>query len=142
MAKRYRLQRDEDDAGDAAHADGAARARRAAGRPGLPLARAVPRAAAPCVLRGRAWSGWAPVAGGRRERRRRRDVGAGRASSATSTRRGRGPRGRTSGTRRSGRHELCFRARDEAGNEQPLEGEWNVGGYGNNAVQRVVVNVS
>ena len=41
-----------------------------------------------------------------------------------------------------GRHELCVRARDEAGNEQPLDGEWNVGGYGNNAVQRLIVNVS
>ena len=41
-----------------------------------------------------------------------------------------------------GNHELCVRARDEAGHEQPLDGEWNVGGYGNNAVQRIVVNVS
>jgi Mo-co oxidoreductase dimerisation domain len=41
-----------------------------------------------------------------------------------------------------GRHELCVRARDDAGNEQPLDGEWNVGGYGNNAVQRLIVNVS
>jgi DMSO/TMAO reductase YedYZ molybdopterin-dependent catalytic subunit len=40
-----------------------------------------------------------------------------------------------------GRVVLCCRARDEAGNEQPLETPWNVGGYANNAVQRVVVNV-
>lgn len=37
---------------------------------------------------------------------------------------------------------LCSRARDEAGNEQPLEMPWNVGGYANNAVQTVRVTVS
>ena len=40
-----------------------------------------------------------------------------------------------------GEHELCCRARDEAGNEQPLEPAWNLGGYANNAVQRVAVTV-
>ncbi len=40
-----------------------------------------------------------------------------------------------------GRFELCCRARDEAGNEQPLESPWNVGGYANNAVQRLAVTV-
>jgi sulfane dehydrogenase subunit SoxC len=40
-----------------------------------------------------------------------------------------------------GEHELCCRARDAAGNEQPLEPPWNVGGYKNNAVQRVAVTV-
>jgi DMSO/TMAO reductase YedYZ molybdopterin-dependent catalytic subunit len=40
-----------------------------------------------------------------------------------------------------GRHLLCSRARDEAGNEQPLEPTWNLGGYANNAVQTVVVTV-
>jgi sulfane dehydrogenase subunit SoxC len=40
-----------------------------------------------------------------------------------------------------GEHELCCRARDAAGNEQPLEPPWNVGGYVNNAVQRVSVTV-
>jgi DMSO/TMAO reductase YedYZ molybdopterin-dependent catalytic subunit len=37
---------------------------------------------------------------------------------------------------------LCSRARDEAGNEQPLEPAWNLGGYANNAVQRVPVTVT
>ena len=41
-----------------------------------------------------------------------------------------------------GEHELCCRARDAAGNEQPLEPPWNVGGYMNNAVQRVAVTVT
>ena len=40
-----------------------------------------------------------------------------------------------------GEHELCCRARDADGNEQPLEPPWNVGGYVNNAVQRVAVTV-
>ena len=41
-----------------------------------------------------------------------------------------------------GRYTLCCRATDEDGNVQPLEPEWNVGGYANNSVQRVPVTVS
>jgi len=41
-----------------------------------------------------------------------------------------------------GRHTLCCRATDEAGNGQPFEPEWNVGGYANNSVQRIPVTVS
>jgi hypothetical protein len=37
--------------------------------------------------------------------------------------------------------ELCCRAADGAGNEQPLEPSWNLGGFSNNAVQRIVVEV-
>lgn len=40
-----------------------------------------------------------------------------------------------------GDHELCSRATDRAGNAQPLQPEWNHGGYANNAVQRVPVHV-
>jgi DMSO/TMAO reductase YedYZ molybdopterin-dependent catalytic subunit len=40
-----------------------------------------------------------------------------------------------------GTHELCCRATDQAGNVQPLEADWNTGGYLNNAVQRVPVEV-
>jgi DMSO/TMAO reductase YedYZ molybdopterin-dependent catalytic subunit len=40
-----------------------------------------------------------------------------------------------------GEHVLCCRATDETGDAQPLEPEWNVGGYENNAVQRVPVVV-
>jgi sulfane dehydrogenase subunit SoxC len=40
-----------------------------------------------------------------------------------------------------GRRVLCCRASDADGNVQPLESPWNVGGYANNAVQRVVVTV-
>jgi DMSO/TMAO reductase YedYZ molybdopterin-dependent catalytic subunit len=41
-----------------------------------------------------------------------------------------------------GEHELLCRATDAAGNVQPLEPEWNVGGYANNAVQRIPVVVA
>jgi len=140
MAKRYRLQRDEDD-------------------PGTPLTRMAPRALmippgvpefhsrerylerGGCKLRGRAWSGWAPIAGvdvsvdgGKTwaEAQARRDIDSPWAWCSWTYEWDAPP----------GRHELCCRARDEAGNEQPLDGEWNVGGYCNNAVHRVVVNVS
>jgi DMSO/TMAO reductase YedYZ molybdopterin-dependent catalytic subunit len=42
----------------------------------------------------------------------------------------------------AGEHVLCSRARDEAGNEQPVEPAWNLGGYANNAVQTVRVTVT
>ncbi len=41
----------------------------------------------------------------------------------------------------TGEHTLLARATDEAGHTQPLEHRWNEGGYGNNAVQRVKVQV-
>jgi DMSO/TMAO reductase YedYZ molybdopterin-dependent catalytic subunit len=40
-----------------------------------------------------------------------------------------------------GEHELACRAADAAGAVQPLEADWNVGGMGNNSVQRVRVTV-
>jgi len=40
-----------------------------------------------------------------------------------------------------GDHVLCSRATDEAGDVQPLEVVWNLGGYENNVVQRVRVHV-
>lgn len=41
-----------------------------------------------------------------------------------------------------GEHELACRATDAAGNTQPLEPAWNLGGYAVNAVQRVRVVVT
>jgi sulfane dehydrogenase subunit SoxC len=41
-----------------------------------------------------------------------------------------------------GTHELICRATDEAGNTQPMQPDWNTGGYLNNAVQRVPVEVA
>jgi DMSO/TMAO reductase YedYZ molybdopterin-dependent catalytic subunit len=40
-----------------------------------------------------------------------------------------------------GEHVLCCRATDNAGNTQPLEPEWNHGGYTNNAIHRIAVHV-
>jgi DMSO/TMAO reductase YedYZ molybdopterin-dependent catalytic subunit len=41
-----------------------------------------------------------------------------------------------------GEHELACRATDATGHVQPLEPDWNLGGYENNAVQRIPVTVS
>lgn len=41
-----------------------------------------------------------------------------------------------------GEYELCCRATDAGGNQQPLLPEWNLGGYANNAVHRVPVLVT
>jgi hypothetical protein len=41
-----------------------------------------------------------------------------------------------------GTHELWSRATDAAANSQPIDPPWNVGGYANNAVQRVLVHVT
>jgi DMSO/TMAO reductase YedYZ molybdopterin-dependent catalytic subunit len=40
-----------------------------------------------------------------------------------------------------GEYELCCRATDASGNEQPLRADWNLGGYANNAVHRVRILV-
>ncbi len=40
-----------------------------------------------------------------------------------------------------GAYTLCVRATDSEGNVQPLDQQWNFGGYGNNGVQRVDVIV-
>jgi DMSO/TMAO reductase YedYZ molybdopterin-dependent catalytic subunit len=40
-----------------------------------------------------------------------------------------------------GVYTLCVRATDSEGNVQPLDQQWNFGGYGNNGVQRVDVIV-
>jgi sulfane dehydrogenase subunit SoxC len=40
-----------------------------------------------------------------------------------------------------GDHELCCRATDASGETQPVDPAWNVGGYVNNAVQRIPVTV-
>ena len=127
--------------GHAGHADHAARADGPAGDPGLHDAAAVRsrRARASCAgARGRA--------GARSRRSRSRPTAA-----ATWAEAGLGAepepgrvarRGRSPGTREPGEHELCCRARDAAGNAQPVDADWNVGGYANTSVQRVPVTVA
>lgn len=41
-----------------------------------------------------------------------------------------------------GEHELSCRATDASGNTQPLEPPWDVSGFGNNAIQRIHVSVN
>jgi hypothetical protein len=42
----------------------------------------------------------------------------------------------------AGEYVLCSRAHDAAGNVQPVDAAWNVGGYSNNSVQRIPVTVT
>ena len=109
--------------------------------PGIPdfLSRDRHVAADRVVLRGRAWSGQAPV-----ERVEvSNDGGATWAEAELEPALGRYAwRGFTfEWDAAPGEHELCCRATDGAGNVQPLGPEWNYGGFCNNAVQRVRVAV-
>jgi DMSO/TMAO reductase YedYZ molybdopterin-dependent catalytic subunit len=125
--------------------------------PGTPVTRIMPRAlmvppgipdfmtrqrhleAGPCSLEGRAWSGWGAIEAV--------EVSAdGGASWAAATLGPAVPEGAWRGwtyawEADAGEHELCCRARDVAGNAQPVEAGWNVGGYANTSVQRVPVSV-
>jgi DMSO/TMAO reductase YedYZ molybdopterin-dependent catalytic subunit len=91
------------------------------------------------LLQGRAWSGWGPIT--------RVEVSADRGKSWTRADLSAPPA--THAWQRwtcrwrpaAGEHELCCRAADASGREQPAENEWNLGGYAGNAVQRVAVVV-
>lgn len=133
-------------------------ARQRPDEPGEPLTRILPRALmippgiaefpsrcrfvdrGPCRLRGRAWSGFGPIDrvevsldGGStwEEAHLQRDLEDG-AWCAWSLDWEASPPGEVV---------LCCRARDVTGRQQPLEQSWNLGGYANNAVQRVAVTV-
>jgi DMSO/TMAO reductase YedYZ molybdopterin-dependent catalytic subunit len=110
--------------------------------PGIPdfLTRARFLEAGPCPLAGRAWSGFAPV--------ERVEVSADGGATWKDAVLGE-PLGefawrgwRFDWDARPGEHVLSCRATDGAGNVQPLEPAWNLGGYCNNAVQRVHVTVA
>ena len=110
--------------------------------PGIPefLSRARVVDAGRCELVGRAWSGEAEIVGV--------DVSVDGGESWTSAELGDDALGRWAWRSwqfawdaEPGEYELCCRARDAAGNEQPLAPSWNLGGYKNNAVQRVRVSV-
>jgi hypothetical protein len=110
--------------------------------PGIPefLTRERTLPAGEHVVRGRAWSGFAPIASVEVSA----DDGANWAAADLEP--AEGPwawRGwEFAWDAAPGEYVLCSRARDEAGNEQPLESPWNLGGYANNAVQRVAVTVT
>jgi DMSO/TMAO reductase YedYZ molybdopterin-dependent catalytic subunit len=93
-----------------------------------------------CVLEGRAWSGWAPV--DRVEVSVDGGVGWEDADLGPEVSRQAwrswSYRWRPAG---AGSYELASRARDAAGNEQPLTQPWNLKGYANNEVHRLTVHV-
>ena len=139
QAAGYRLRLDEDDAGEPVTR---MYPRALMVPPGIPdfLTRGRTLEPGSVRLQGRAWSGWAPV-----ERVEvSTDGGATWADAEL---------GDDAGSRwawrgwsfawqaEPGEHELCCRATDGAANVQPLEPRWNLGGYANNAVQRVPVSV-
>jgi DMSO/TMAO reductase YedYZ molybdopterin-dependent catalytic subunit len=88
-------------------------------------------------LRGRAWSGMAPIA--------RVEIGVDGAWSDAVLGESMGPRAWCAWSARwiaiPGDHVLTCRATDAAGNVQPTEQLWNVQGMGNNVVQQVPVTV-
>ena len=127
--------------------------------PGTPVTRMLPRAlmrppgvpdfltrrrfvaAGACQLEGRAWSGWGQVS------RVEVSTDAGTSWGEAALGDAPGPHAWRSWSHRwepadAGDYELVCRATDAAGNVQPLEPTWNVGGYANNAVQRIPVTVT
>jgi DMSO/TMAO reductase YedYZ molybdopterin-dependent catalytic subunit len=134
------------------------RIRKADDDPGEPVTRMMPRALmappgvpdfmtrrrfvhpGPCTLMGRAWSGFGDIV--------RVEVSANGGRSWTDAVLGDAP-GRHAWRAWScdwepgapGDYELACRATDAAGNVQPLETGWNLGGYAGNSVQRVPVTV-
>jgi DMSO/TMAO reductase YedYZ molybdopterin-dependent catalytic subunit len=110
--------------------------------PGIPdfMSRERSLAAGPVTVEGRAWSGWGPIEAV--------DFSADGGASWSAAELGEpAPDGAWRGwsahwDARPGEHELCCRARDGAGNEQPVDAGWNVGGYANTSVQRVRVVVA
>ena len=140
MRHSYRLRQEEDEPGQPI--------RRIAPRslmvpPGIPEYQSRSRvvAAGPCELRGRVWSGEEEVVGV--------DVSTDGGKTWGDAELGDYALGRWAWRSWSftweaepGDHELCCRARDAAGNTQPLDPPWNLGGYMNNAVQRVAVSVT
>jgi hypothetical protein len=110
--------------------------------PGIPefLSRDRTVATGEVVVQGRAWSGVAPIASVEVS-----DDGGSTWAAAELEPAGEpwAWRGFTfSWDAKPGEHVLCSRARDEAGNEQPVEPPWNLGGYANNSVQQVRVSVT
>ena len=112
--------------------------------PGIPdfMTRERTVALGPCRLAGRAWSGQAPLAGV--------EVSVDDGETWSDAVLEPPELGRWAWRRFTfdwtpdipGPYLLCARARDEAGNIQPDDPPWNVGGYANNAVQRVPVTVT
>jgi sulfite dehydrogenase (cytochrome) subunit A len=93
----------------------------------------------PVLLEGRAWSGWGAIEGV--------EVSVDGGATWEEAELGEQPSARAwrgwwlRWDAPVGEHELCSRARDASGRRQPVEAEWNVGGYANTSVQRIAVVV-
>jgi DMSO/TMAO reductase YedYZ molybdopterin-dependent catalytic subunit len=94
-----------------------------------------------CLLEGRAWSGFGPIAGVEVSTDGGESWHDADLDPPVSPWAWRGWRYRWEPST-PGAYELRCRARDDAGNVQPDEPAWNVGGYSNNAAQRVPVTVA
>jgi sulfane dehydrogenase subunit SoxC len=138
QAHAYRLRRGEDDAGDPITR---MRPRALMVPPGMPdfLTRLRHVESGPCPVEGRAWSGRAPIVAVDTST----DGGVTWTAAELEPAPDRWAWSRWTWTWNAepGDYELACRARDAEGTEQPLEPEWNVGGYVNNSVQRVAVSV-
>jgi DMSO/TMAO reductase YedYZ molybdopterin-dependent catalytic subunit len=140
MRQSYRLRENEDDEGIALTR---MRPRSLMVPPGIPdfMSRSRFVSAGRCEMRGRAWSGVGEIASVEVST----DDGQSWAD-AEVERDGLGlwawAGWRFDWDAKPGEFVLCSRARDSAGNVQPLEPSWNLGGYANNAVQRVAVTVT
>jgi sulfane dehydrogenase subunit SoxC len=130
----------------------------AAGGEGVPVTRIMPRSltippgipdfftrerfleSAPCLLEGRAWSGWGPI-----ERVEVSVDGGGTWDDAALGEQlgARGWRGWSYAwdTPAPGDYVICSRATDAVGNVQPVDAPWNLKGFANNEVERLRVTV-
>ena len=96
--------------------------------------------AGPCLLEGRAWSGWGADRARRAERRRRRHLDDAELGEPPGERAWRGWSYAWDAPA-PGSHVICSRATDAAGNVQPVEPPWNLKGFANNEVERLRVTV-
>jgi DMSO/TMAO reductase YedYZ molybdopterin-dependent catalytic subunit len=109
--------------------------------PGIPdfMSRVRYLAPGPCVLRGRAWSGWGPIT------RVQVSVDGGQTWEEAALGEAPSPHAWRSWSLTweagVGAYDLCVRATDATDQVQPMQAPWNVGGYANNAVQHVAVVV-
>jgi sulfane dehydrogenase subunit SoxC len=127
------------------------------GEPGEPLTRMMPRSLmappgvpefmtrerhlepGPVTLRGRAWSGWGPIAAVTVSTDGGATFAEAELEEPVDDAAWRGWRFHWDA--HEGEHVLSSRATDAAGNTQPLEPPWNLKGYANNAVERLRVVV-
>ncbi len=137
--ERYRYRQSEDEAGEPVTR---MRPRALMIPPGIPdfFSRRRFLDCGPCLLQGRAWSGFGPIT------RVEVSVQGGRSWEPATLDPALGPFAWSGWSYRwdadrPGEYNICCRAADAAGNQQPVDAPWNVEGVGNNAVQRVRVLV-